>query len=230
MLRILQILGLSFLLLSCGEAVTSNSTARVLVLGDSMLASNGAQGKAVADVLERELGQEVIDRSIPGARYFYKLPVTGAAGLRIPAQYRAGKWDWVILNGGGNDLLFGCGCGPCGGVLNRLVSPDGRSGTIPAFVNEIRQTGARVIYVGYLRNPGTATPIRGCRPHGDELDRRLTRMASFDSGVTFLPLADLVPHGDWSWHQIDRIHPSEKASAAIAARIAKVIKSAPKPR
>lgn len=230
MSRLLPLFGLLAFLAACGEPVPSDSTARLLLMGDSLLASNGAQGKAVADVLEDNLGQEVIDRSVPAARYFYKLPISGAAGLRLPAQYRAGTWDWVILNGGGNDLLFGCGCGPCGGVLNRLVSPDGRSGTIPAFVNDIRQTGARVIYVGYLRNPGTATPIRGCRPHGDELDRRLTRMASLDPGVTFLPLSDLVPHGDWSWHQIDRIHPSEKASAAIAARIARVIQSAPKPR
>lgn len=225
---------LSFLiflfLLGCGERVAEDSTARILVMGDSMLASNRGTEEAVGNVLEEELGEEVIDRSVSAARYFYLLPITGAAGLNIPAQFTPGPWDWVVMNGGGNDLLFGCGCGLCRHMLDRLVSADGRAGEIPKQVNEIRQSGARVIYLGYLRNPGTFTPIKGCRPAGDELDRRLALMSTFDAGVTFVPLADLVPFGDWSYHQIDRIHPSVKGSAAIAGRVADVIGAAPERR
>lgn len=222
---------LAFLfLLGCGEPLADGSKARIFVMGDSLLASNRGGNAAVGNVLEAELGQEVIDKSVPGARYFYLLPVSGAAGLRISAQYVPGEWDWVVMNGGGNDLLFGCGCGLCQGMLNRLVSADGRAGAIPKQVNAIRQTGARVIYLGYLRNPGTFTPIKGCRSAGDELDRRLAKMAQFDAGVTFVPLADLVPNGDWSYHQIDRIHPSVKGSAEIAKRVAKIIRAASKKR
>jgi lysophospholipase L1-like esterase len=210
--------------MGCGEAVTSTTQSRILVLGDSMMASNSVANGTVADGIEAALGEEVIDRSVIGARYFYLLPLSGAAGLRLDAQYRPGKWDFVVLNGGGNDLLFGCGCGKCDGVLNRLVSPDGRTGAIPTFVAKLRASGARVVYVGYLRNPGTATPVKACGPAGNELDRRLGRMAALDSGVDFLAMSDLVPNGDTSFHQFDRIHPSPKGSRAIAQRIAARIK------
>jgi len=211
------------MLLGCGEQVTSNTKSRILLLGDSMMAANQIAGHSVANEIEAELKEDVIDRSVYAARYFYILPISGAAGLRLDAQYVPGKWDWVVLNGGGNDLLFGCGCVLCKGTMTRLISPDGRSGTIPAFVAKIRKSGARVLYVGYLRNPGTATIIKGCGPAGNELDLRLAAMARQNDGVEFMPMSDLVPNGDTSYHQFDRIHPSAKGSRAIAHRIAQRI-------
>ncbi|MGO4915010.1 SGNH/GDSL hydrolase family protein [Pseudogemmobacter sp. W21_MBD1_M6] len=213
------------LLTSCVEPMTGKSDARILVMGDSMMAFNGTNRQSVADAIEASLGEEVIDRAVTGARYFYYLPISGSAGVRITEQYRPGKWEWVVLNGGGNDLLFGCGCGKCDTQLDRLVSADGQRGAIPAFVSTIRASGAKVIYTGYLRNPGVQSPIKACRPVGDELDRRLGRMALRDAGVEFLSIADLVPNGDRSYHQIDLIHPSVKGSRAIGKRIARRIVS-----
>jgi acyl-CoA thioesterase-1 len=186
------------LVTACGEPVSPGDGARILVLGDSMLAMNRNTGGAVAQILESGLDEPVTDRSTPGARYFHALPVSGAAGMRIDAQYRSGDWDWVVMNGGGNDILFGCGCGACTRVLDRLVSADGSAGAIPALVGRIRAEGARVIYLGYLRNPGVQTPIKACGPAGNELDRRLAKMAARDPGVTFVALSDLVPWGDRS--------------------------------
>jgi len=221
MLRPLIALLSLFLLLGCGETITASSKdARILLMGDSMMAANRTSGRAVANAIEQQLGEEVIDKSVLASRYFYYLPISGAAGLRLPAQFKAGHWDWVVINGGGNDLLFGCGCGMCNGMVDRLVNKDGTGGAIPELVSRIRQSGAKVVYAGYLRNPGLYTPVRACRPYGDELDRRLARMAARDAGVTFLPMSDLVPHGDPSLHQEDMIHPSPKGSAAIGARIA----------
>ena len=188
-----------------------------------MMAANRAARQSVADVIESELDEEVVDRSVVGARYFYILPISGSAGLRLAAQYRPGKWEWVVLNGGGNDLLFGCGCHSCDGQMDRLIGADGKSGAIPAFVTQIRAGGAKVIYTGYLRNPGVRTPIKSCGPAGNELDRRLAIMAGRDPGVTFVSLADIVPFGDRSFHAPDLIHPSEKGSKAIGARIAGII-------
>jgi len=188
---------------------------RILVVGDSMFAVNRIAGASVADVIEQELGADVTDRATIGARYFLGIP--------LRPQYRDEGWDWVVINGGGNDLLFGCGCGACTRTLDRLVSKDGRGGIIPAFVAKIRKSGAKVVYAGYLRNPGVQTPIKGCGPAGNELDRRLTLMAGFDRGVTFLPMSDLVPFGDRSYHGFDLIHPSVKGSRGIGKRIAAVI-------
>ncbi len=41
--------------------------------------------------------------------------------------------------------------------------------------------------------------------------------------MIFLSIADMVPAGDRSYHGVDMIHPSRKASLEIARRIAKVI-------
>lgn len=216
-----------FALLSCGEMITDQTRdARIYLMGDSMMAANRTSGRAVANTIEDRLGQEVIDRSVYASRYFYFLPVSGAAGMRLPAQYQPGNWDWVVLNGGGNDLMFGCACGRCNTMVDRLISKDGTKGAIPDLVRRIRGDGARVVYSGYLRNPGLFTPVRSCKPYGDELDRRLTRLAATDpDGIFFLPMSDLVPYGDPSLHQQDLIHPSPKGSAAIGARIAATIRA-----
>lgn len=198
---------------------------RVLVMGDSLMAWNGTRGAAVSDALGKMLGVKVKDHAVAGARYFYHLPLTGAAGLRISAQFRGGPWDYVVMNGGGNDLLFGCGCGPCKRMLTRLIRDDGRAGAIPDLVAEIRASGAKVIYTGYLRTPGITSPVEACGPLGDEMDARLTRMAAETEGVIFLPLSGLVTtDGDTSYHAMDLIHPSAKGSRAIAARIAEHIR------
>jgi acyl-CoA thioesterase I len=196
---------------------------RILLLGDSMFASNRVTNGSVADSIEAALGLDVVDRSVLGARYFHALPISGSAGLKVTAQYRPGAWKAIIVNGGGNDLLFGCGCGLCDEMLDRLISPDGRRGAIPAFVADLRSTGALVVYAGYLRNPGTATPVKACGPAGNELDRRLQELDKLDPGMVFLPMSDLVPYGSLLYHQPDRIHPSRTGSREIGLRIARVI-------
>lgn len=209
-------------LAGCGEPVSRQSPdllgnvgpARVLAMGDSLMSWNRTQGGSVADNVERFLGAPVIDRSIPAAVVMRGLP-----GLNIPEQFVPGQWDWVILNGGGNDLLLGCGCAVCKRRLDRMVSHSGSAGAIPELVGKIRETGAQVIYVGYLRSPGRGSPIEHCRDEGDALEARIARMSASDPGVHFVSIADLVPHGDLSFHAADRIHPSRKASAAIAQRV-----------
>ena len=49
-------------------------------------------------------------------------------------------------------------------------------------------------------------------------------MAARDPGVQFLSLADLVPYGDRSYHGIDMIHPSRKASRIIGRMVADLIR------
>ncbi|MDF1621068.1 SGNH/GDSL hydrolase family protein [Pseudothioclava nitratireducens] len=207
-------------LLICGCGVTAPNDANVLVMGDSLLAVNRLSGKDVGSALEQKLGTPVINRSIVGAGYY--LPIS------VPAQFRDNGYDWVVLNGGGNDILFGCGCNGCGPMIDRLFSSDGRSGAIPATVARIRATGARVVYVGYLRSNGFDSPVEHCGPTGDEMDRRAERMAALDPNVIFISLADLVPSGEESYMSKDRMHPSPIGSDAIAERIKTVMMQTPK--
>lgn len=194
-------------------------------MGDSLLSWNRATGNSVSHNVENLLGEPVVDRSVPGARVIYGLPISGAAGLNITKQYRDGPWDWVILNGGGNDLWLGCACSLCDRKMGKLISPNGMAGTIPNVVDRARIMGARVIYVGYLRSPGRGSVIEHCKDEGDELERRVSQMADRDPGVYYLKVGDLVPFGDRSFHAFDMIHPSVKGSAAIAQRIVDLIRS-----
>jgi len=196
---------------------------RILVMGDSLFAMHKLAGGAVGTRLRAVLDAHLVDNSMGGARYLYRLPISGALGLNISKQYRRGDWDWVVLGGGGNDLWLGCGCNRCERKMDRMISRDGRRGVIPGLASRARQDGAQVLLVGYMRTPGNGSPIEHCADEGDTLDARLARLAGLDAGVHFLPLAEMVPHGDLSYHAVDRIHPSFKGSRAIARRIARLI-------
>ena len=221
--RFLKLAAAAALLAGCGETVSRDFPSRILVVGDSMLATHRLSDLAVADAMEKTLREPVVDRSTVGARFHYALPLSGRAGLNITKQYVPGQWDWIVVNGGGNDLWLGCGCMVCDAKIDRLISDDGKRGTIPGFLSELRQTGAKVIYVGYMRSPGRASPIEHCRDEGAELERRIATLSELDQGLYYLPLAELVPDGDGSFHALDMIHPSVKGSTAIGQLVANVI-------
>lgn len=225
-MRVFVSLLLLGLLAACTEPVSRNDTSRILAMGDSLMAWHGTSNRSISHAIESELGEPVIDRSVVGAQMIYELPISGALGMKIARQYRAGNWDWIVLNGGGNDLWLGCGCSACDGRMGRLISPDGRSGEIPSLVRRLRSTGAQVIYVGYLRSPGVGSMIEHCRDEGDELEARIARLDRADAGFHFLSLAGMVPPGDRSFHAADMIHPSIKASRAIGRGIARIIRAA----
>jgi len=210
-------------LTGCVEVVPQNGKARVLAMGDSLMAWNSVTGQSIAHALEERLGTPVVDRSVRGASHLYPLPISGSLGLRIERQFTDGDWDWVVLNGGGNDLLWSCNCGACTATLERMISSDGTSGVIPELVARLRARGAQVAYVGYLRTPGVNSPIEHCAPVGDRFEARLAAMADADPGVIFISNRDIVPEGDRSYHAADLIHPSAKGSAAIAARLSPLL-------
>lgn len=221
----LNIIGIASILAFCmpSEIVAQQQKMNILAMGDSMMAANKASGRAVSAILGHTVGANVMDTSVTGARIIYNLPLTGSLGLNISKQYRKGDWDWIVLNGGGNDLLFGCGCLSCDPKINRLISVNGQNGEIVDLVTRLRSTGAKIVYVGYLHSPGVPSPIDHCRDEGLELERRYSAMAAENEGVHFISLYDLVPEGDRTYHGIDMIHPSFKGSKAIARRIARLI-------
>lgn len=204
--------------------VAQDPRPRILAMGDSMMAWHNVSGRSIPQVISNELGEPVVSQAIGGARIIYNLPISGAMGMKITNQYRKGDWDWIVVNGGGNDLWLGCGCTACDKRLNRMISDDGKKGVVPGMVSNLRQSGARVIYVGYLRSPGVGSVIDSCRPAGDEFEARIEAMSKLDKGLYFVSIADLVPHGDRSFHGVDMIHPSVKGSAAIGKRLAEVIR------
>ena len=196
---------------------------RILMMGDSLFAFQSANDAGIANTLRTALGSEVTDRSVSGARMIYKLPISGALGMNISKQFREGDWDWIVLSGGGNDLWLGCGCHKCERRMNRLISQRGDRGEIPKLIARLQETGAKIVYVGYLRSPGVNSPIESCKDEGEVLEARISQLAALNDNLYFLPLDTLVPYGDRSFHALDMIHTSRKGSAVIGGRIVDVI-------
>lgn len=210
-------------LLGCQEMPSSHPDAKVIAVGDSLMAWNATSGSSIPDIVERNIGSPVVDRTVSAAWLQTGYDADGNPETGVQAQFVFGDWDWAVVNGGGNDLMLGCGCVRCDGVLDNMISADGQSGQIPRFVRKIRERGTRVIYVGYLRSPNLFTPIEHCRAEGDEFDARLTKLAEQDAGITFLSSHDVAQPGDPSYFSFDLIHPSRKSSRIIGERIAEII-------
>ena len=169
--------------------------------------------------LARQLNANVIDNSVSGEQI-------GRGGNEgIFSQYKFGAWDWVVVNGGGNDFLRICRCGICDPILNRLISKNGKTGVIPSELRKLRAKGHRVLFMGYLRTNGFASSVFRCTKYIDALEARVANFAASESGVVFMYNKDLVPEGNRSFHAIDRIHPSVKGSRAIARGLVAVIRA-----
>lgn len=224
MKQIFKLFAFAFAALFATQSAADNHL-RIFAMGDSLMAAHRISGRSISGSIGDELGVKVKDRSVLGARIIYKLPLSGSLGLNIGKQFRRGDWDWVVVNGGGNDLWLGCGCRSCERKMNKLIARDGSKGAIPKMLRKLRQTGAKVVYVGYLRSPGVGSPIEQCKDEGDELESRIQAFADTDEGVYFQSLADLVPFGDRSYHGADMIHPSLKASREIGQMVAQTITS-----
>ena len=65
----------------------------------------------------------------------------------IPNQYDSGNWDWVIVDGGANDLNELCGCGPCETVQADIAD------AYRSLVESIRAEDIRVVIWGLLVSP-----------------------------------------------------------------------------
>ncbi|MEQ5869763.1 SGNH/GDSL hydrolase family protein [Sagittula sp. NFXS13] len=213
MKQLFVILGLT-LMAACGRGVPD--AARVVVAGDSVLAWNRIEGASVADGLRARLGEPVGDVSLPLAQ------VAGGRGaLNIPTQLEGVQADWIVLNGGANDLGVGCGRDDTAAVLDRLISSDGARGAIPALVADLRGRGSRVIWADYYTSPRYAgTP---CAASYQVLETRLTVMAARDDGVTLVDMEDVIAPSELNMFDTDRTHPSPAGSDRIAGLIARAL-------
>ncbi len=190
---------------------------KILFIGDSIFAWNALSGNTVARNLERLIDAEITDNSVSA------MPIGSGGNEGIFAQTQLGEWDWIVVNGGGNDILRGCKCGDCRATLNRLINVNGTGGIIKTELQKLTRRGSKVLFVGYLRTNGFASPIPQCGRWINALEERVIGLSASTEGIFFMSNTELVPTGDRSFHDFDRIHPSRKGSKAIAAGIADVL-------
>ena len=119
---------LAVLLIVTGLSACTDTAPRgggdILVLGDSIMAWNG--GRSIPDVIANQTGRSVTSRDVPGAQFDNGSTIASAVGFDIQQQFPGGRWNWVVVNGGANDLSADCGCGACGasalqGSVERVV-------------------------------------------------------------------------------------------------------------
>lgn len=224
MFRILMGLALVLWAVACTDQAPRGG-GDIVVLGDSVMAWNGGSNAAIPDVMGRTLGRNVVNRAVPGAQFDNASSIAGAVGFDVQRQLPTGRWNWVVLNGGANDLGSDCGCGACGPVVDALIGADAAGGAIPAFIQKVRATtGANVVWMGYYAGSGQGS-FKGCRDDLVALEARLARFAASQPGVSFVDSEDVINRRDRSLFAGDNTHPSPKGSALIGAYLAQHIRS-----
>lgn len=191
---------------------------RVLVVGDSLLDWHRIRGNSIPQVLARKTGWDVRNRAASGAKMY----LTGANDNPrsvIPAQYEDGNWDWVVVNGGANDLLTKCGCRRCDKVISGIISKDGKSGILPDLVRRARSDGAQVVMIGYIGNPRTNL-FSGCKDDVEEMARRQQVLANSAREISYFSARSAVDINSRSSFALDGFRPSKKSTRRIGAQLA----------
>lgn len=217
---------LPFLAACATPATQVYDDARILAIGDSVLDWHSWTGASVPDVIAAELGAPVVNAAVSGARLSRPGGMMGLMGPDIRAQYRARDWDWVVIDGGANDLRQECGCGACAADLDAIISPDAAQGEFPALVAETRQSGARVMLVGYYGPSRRGGPFAPCWDELQVLNARLAALAAARDGVHFVATEAAMPPDRLDHYDADLIHPSRIGAAAIGRRIAAAMRAA----
>lgn len=214
-------MGLMLVLSGCSAAVTRGG-GDILAIGDSVMAWNESSDAAIPDAVARTLDREVISRAVPGAQFDNASGLASAVGFDIRNQYPGGTWNWIIVNGGANDLWADCGCGACGPVVDKLISADAKSGSIPRFLRQLRASGAQVLWMGYYKGNGRGS-FKGCRDDLVRMEERIARFALATPGVYFVDAEDVLDPEDPASFARDNNHPSPKGAAVIGAYLAQTI-------
>lgn len=214
------------LLVSCGEDRSALPTqGRLLAIGDSVLSFHGDDDAPILAALE--LGYAAANESAAGAWVAHPQGRSTAWPVDVRSQYDRApslRYDWVIVNGGSNDLSRSCACRACETTLEQLVGADGRSGHLPELADRIRADGAQIVFVGYFDvQPWSVTDATACNSIFNELDGRVRQMAEARDGVWFLDASDVITTDRIELYHPDGRHTSVRGSQLLGRELAELI-------
>lgn len=210
--------GLALLLLSpgcvpslCGEVGALPQDDLVLAIGDSILAWNKPYCQSAPDHLALERGASVQNNAVSGTR------VLGGNNA-IPDQYVKADWDWVIVDGGGNDVNDACSGDQAGPVIDQIVGADGTGGAMNALMDEIVADADQVLLLGYYPlMPDAWYGFDLCETELDTLDARYAALAEKRPQVTFVDLGQVLdPQLTPDAYAPDGVHPDTEGAQRIA--------------
>ena len=185
----------------------------IFAIGDSIMEWHLGEG-AIPEQVGEQLGQPVYNAAISGSM------MSTGVDWSIPNQYIDGDWDWVILDGGANDLNELCGCGACETVQENIAE------SYRTLVNAIRTDDIRIVIWGYYGIPTEASEFGNCNESIDELSQMQSALADGDEGVLWVNGKSDITGEDLSYYDDDLIHPSLAGSQKIAEQIVSAIENA----
>jgi acyl-CoA thioesterase-1 len=204
--------------------------AEILAVGDSIMATHSPLCQGVAGHAAIALDRFVEDHSVGGRRLDHP-----DSDDDITGQYEPGPWEWVVMTGGGNDLLQECGCNveghdeqACWDTVDSLLDLEAGTGELIAFLEQVRAdegNAATVLLLGYYPFMDSSwANFDGCNGYLPELNGRYEALAEQEEDLVFLSTEatmDLEAHPERIL--FDGIHPSVEGAQALGALVAEAI-------
>lgn len=194
----------------------------ILVIGDSFLEWQSIKRASIPHVVAKELKRDVENRAASGAKMY----LSGAEGNPrsvIPSQYTKGDWNWVVINGGANDLFVKCGCNRCNKVLDRIITKDGKQGVLADLVTRIRKDGPQVAILSYYQGNQNPNLFSKCERVVKELTNRQRTLAARLRGVDLVRSKPAIDPTNRSHFALDGVHLSRKGSRRVGILLARTL-------
>jgi acyl-CoA thioesterase-1 len=167
------------------------------------------------DEVGKELQVSVDNRAISGAS-FYGV-IDDAELINFKDQYELGNWDWVLINGSGNDLNDKCDCDVCGDVINEIISSDATTSELPNLVNQLKQNVNKMVFVMFPKIlTGAEYGFDQCREEFTKIELRIKLLAVNTDDFWFVSALDVVPTREKSYFVDDLVHPSVDFEIVVA--------------
>ena len=188
---------------TCGATGPTTEAATILAIGDSMQDFHESCDDVPGQVA-RELALVVESRAVGGATMLED----------IPGQYVPGPWDWVLVNGGGNDI-------ECEEVDECLPVLDEVVDTLDALLQTIGDDGASIALLGYPDFPDEPR----WELIGADMMTRYAALADAHDAV-FIDVRPVI-HGGTPELFADDVHPTVEGATVISQEIARILSDRP---
>ena len=203
-------------IIGCGDDYERGSLeeARIFSVGDSIFEWNLWERASAPEILGEDLELPVYNAAISGAM------MTDDSPHSIPNQYVTGDWDWLVMDGGANDLNERCGCSGCEALQDELED------VFRSFVQERLAEGVSVAIWGYYGLPSDASyGFDRCGEELEELGRRQQLLAESDPGIIWVDGSLEITGEDSAAFDEDKLHPSMEGSQRIGRQLAEAIQA-----
>ena len=207
--------GLSLIAAGCGEVYRGSlQHAEIFVVGDSALEWHLRSGRSAPERMGEKLDRPVYNAARRGQM------MTEGLETSIPNQYIDGDWDWVVINGGFNDLSDLCQCGECPATQENIHT------VLSDFVSARVEEGKRVLLWSYYDMPRGLFNGEECNDAIQRLRTQKRTLADAHPNVFWVDGREAISKETRRNYYIDRVHPSRLGSKRIGQQLADAILAA----